>query len=122
MRPAARSGTRRRTGRGRNPCRARRGPARGGRGAAPGFALDIRIPGGRGADLTAHVAERSFAPNDQGDGEDLRAGDGVWTALIERYPPQRPLEVRLAGEVVFSGAIALETGSGIPRMAVEVVP
>ena len=101
-----------------SPTHTQAGPGEGTPGAAPGFALDIRVPDGSRPSLTVRVAERVFVPNDAGEGEDLQAGDGIWTALIERYPPQRPLEVRWGEASAFTGDIALQTGQGIPRMEV----
>lgn len=89
--------------------------------SAPGFAFSIATSGQHGIDLTAVVVETNFTLRDDGEGEDLQAQDGVWTAMIERYPPGRPIEVYAGDVMLFSGDIQLVNKlSAVPRMEITV--
>jgi len=92
-------------------------PGAGGQ-SAPGFALELTLPRGQSA-VEVTVQDVSFTPRDDGRGEDRKARDGVWTAMIERYPPDQPLTVTAGGAVLFSGAIVLERVEGVPRMGLD---
>lgn len=92
-------------------------PGAGGHGA-PGFALEVRLPSPP-APLSASVAGATFRPLDDGSGEDTRPGDGVWTTMVERYPPDQPLTIQAGDAVLFEGAIVLQQTDGVPRMVID---
>jgi hypothetical protein len=88
---------------------------------APGFAFSIDITGQNLSALRAVVAETSFILLDDGAGEDVQARDGVWTAMIEHYPPNQPIEVFAGGDILFSGDVQLVNKmSAVPRMEVSI--
>jgi hypothetical protein len=89
--------------------------------SAPGFAFSIDITGRTLSEVRAVVAETTFILLDDGAGEDVQARDGVWTAMIEHYPPNQPIEVIADGDVVFSGEVRLVNKMlAVPRMEVSV--
>ena len=102
------------------PAHSEQPPEQGGQNA-PGFAFSIAITGRNVGEVRAVVAETSFILHDDGAGEDLQARDGVWTAMIEHYPPNQPIDVLVGGDVLFSGEIQLVNKMlAVPRMEVSV--
>ncbi|MFT4979998.1 MAG: hypothetical protein ACI8S6_005910 [Myxococcota bacterium] len=92
-------------------------PGSGGR-PAPGFALLLTLPSPADAPQVS-VGDVDFVPRDDGVAPDVLAGDGVWTAMIERYPPEHALSVRCGGRPCFDGEIVLEQTRDVPRMMVD---
>lgn len=85
---------------------------------SPGFAFSVRLPPDI-TDVTIVVGEKTFVPSDDGQGEDKQAGDGIWTAVIERYSATNPIEVHAGGVTLYNEPIAIVQTRDIPRMFVD---